>query len=213
MKTAKKALDLALRFANEAWSRVQQTMISTPTLDNGNPTFDDLARIKEYAYTRRDLAKVYGFEGIFYQATGDTGKALGSLNRAIGLIVTDCNVSAPKGDPTRRGFDNDEAAILSDLYFKRAAHFFEVERYEESQRDCEAALRFSSANHQVLLLRGQCHMFAGRLQEAVTDLRRYLRAEAQSASNGSEDEEHRRQVEGAIRQCERALRERGPQTS
>jgi tetratricopeptide (TPR) repeat protein len=210
MKTAKNALELALRFATEAWDRAQQQQLpdghgesatattasaSANTADAASQDADPLdVSLQTHQARRRlrDLVAAHSFKGVYLQAAGDMDQALGALDHAIHVaesspLSTTAAASLPveSKETTADGSQllggaalDEDQAMMSDLYCRRAANRFNAERYDDCLRDCDAALRHSSgSNHLVRLLRGQCYMFADRYADAISDLQLYLQAE------------------------------------
>jgi tetratricopeptide (TPR) repeat protein len=237
MKTARKALDLSLRFAAEAWDRIQKQQQeqtqpvqgeaaatgAASTAEAGSPQEVNPIKVQQAQRRLRDLVAAHSFKGVYLQAAGDMTNALEALDHAIHLAETalpTTTITAAATEPKET--DNspspdaamlgEDRALLSDLYCKRAASTFAVERYDDCLRDCDLALRHSAGgNHLVRLLRGQCYLFGGRFADAIADLQLYLQAEEKARlATGSPGqhpaaEAQRQQVQEAIAHCQRAL--------
>jgi tetratricopeptide (TPR) repeat protein len=203
MKTARKALDLSLRFATEAWDRIQKqqqqeqeqpqpvqgetaaTGAASTAEAGASPQEVDPIKVQQAQRRLRDLVAAHSFKGVYLQAAGDMAHALEALDHAIHLAeiaLPTTTAAEPKETDDSPSLDTamlgEDRALLSDLYCKRAASTFAAERYDDCLRDCDLALRHSAGgNHLVRLLRGQCYLFGGRFADAIADLQLYLQAE------------------------------------
>lgn len=232
MKTARKALDLSLRFAAEAWDRIQTQQQEQPQPVQGEAAATGAAstaeagaspqevnpiKVQQAQRLLRDLVAAHSFKGVYLQTAGDMTNALEALDHAIHLAetalpTTTITATEPKETDNSPSPDaamlGEDRALLSDLYCKRAASTFAVERYDDCLRDCDLALRHSAGgNHLVRLLRGQCYLFGGRFADAIADLQLYLQAEEKARPPGHHPtaEAQRQQVQEAIAHCQRAL--------